>query len=219
MKRIFLIIILINLFFPLVALAYNIHLDSAGQSLIYKGLVPCGKPINAGGTITTVGNEQTIAGGTCCLLHCTFCHLLVMLDGIFDFVLFQLVPALAVLMLAIGGIMYIIAHFSEGEILPGGGAGGPKMLGQAKRLMTSIVIGLVIIYAGWLIIDLFFDAIGVAEWTGLNQGWFSIKCPIATVTPCDPTVVGSCPTENATPCWTKQLQEGGFQAIGPEECL
>jgi len=81
-------------------------------------------------------------------------------------------------MLAIGGIMYIMAYFSEAETLVGGAKGGPKMLSQAKKLITSVMLGLIIIYAGWLLVDLFFDVIGVAEWTGLNQGWFSIQCQI-----------------------------------------
>ena len=169
----------------------------------YDGLVPCGKAYCTGDNLNikaienslTQGNNLQNAcspgnGGTYRTrtlegtsievgFPCTFCHLFVMLDGIFDFLLFQLVPVIAVLMLVIGGAMYIFAYFGAAEILPEGAKGGPALLGQAKKLMTSVVIGLIIIYAGWLVIDLFFDAIGVAEWTGLNSGWFSIKCQIA----------------------------------------
>ena len=93
-----------------------------------------------------------------------------MLDEIIDFVLFKLVPPIAILMLVIGGAMFMVASFSEW--------GGPVTLSQAKKLITSVVIGLIIIFASWLIINLFFQVFGVEQWTGLQQGWFRIDCPI-----------------------------------------
>ena len=75
---------------------------------------------------------------------------------------------LAVLMIAIGGFMYIIA-FSGAEQ-------GPQLISRAKSLFSSVVIGLFIAYGAWLIVNLFFTAIGVAEWTGLKEGWFRIEC-------------------------------------------
>lgn len=175
------------------------------RMVYYDGLVPCGKSycVEREGRVFDVRSiENAISQGNslegACVagggeykvrklegtdievgFPCTFCHLFVMLDGIFDFLLFQLVPVIAVLMLVIGGAMYIFAYFAGAEILPEGAKGGPALLGQAKKLMTSVVIGLIIIYASWLVIDLFFSAIGVAEWTGLSGGWFSIKCQIA----------------------------------------
>jgi len=110
------------------------------------GLVPCGGP-----------GEPA----------CQFCHFFVMLDEIIDFVLFTLVPPIAVLMLAIGGAMFIFAYFSGGE----------QTLSQAKKLITSVFLGLVIIFAAWILINLFFQIIGVAEWTTLQTGWFRINCP------------------------------------------
>ncbi len=176
MKKLFLIIFLLSLSLPLTASAgtYIAVHNGTAETICYEGLVPCGKEVSMGGSWE---NGQCV-GGTAIDAPCTFCHFFVMLDGIFDFILFQLVPPLAVLMLAIGGIMYIMAYFSEAETLVGGAKGGPKMLSQAKKLITSVILGLIIIYAGWLLVDLFFDVIGVAEWTGLNQGWFSIQCQI-----------------------------------------
>jgi hypothetical protein len=184
MKKFFLITFLLSLFLPVAASAGTyvaVYIDDSAdpptattQNICYEGLVPCGKDVSAEGTWTD-GHCQ---GGTTVYIPCTFCHLFVMLDGIFDFILFQLIPPLAVLMLAIGGIMYVIAYFSEAETLVGGAKGGPKLLSQAKKLITSVMVGLIIIYAGWLLVDLFFDVIGVAEWTGLSEGWFSIQCQV-----------------------------------------
>ena len=200
MKKIFLIVFLGSLLFPLISLAGTYIAD--GFNVYYEGLIPCGKDVCMGGVTRTI--EEALKEGETLPVACTraggemystkypsqtpelpsearcqFCHLFVMLDGIIDFVLFQLVPPLAILMLVIAGIMYIIAHFAGAEILPEGGRGGPAMYGQAKRVINSVIIGLLIIYTGWLIINLFFQFIGVAPWTGLQSGWFSIKCPIA----------------------------------------
>ena len=119
------------------------------------GLVPCGEE----------GNP------------CQLCHFFVLIDNVIDFVLIQLVPPLAVLMLVIGGIMFVGATL---EFLPG----GPTLLSDAKKLMTSVIIGLIIIYGGWIIIGLFLSTIGLSEVAGgageifknWNQGFFTIPC-------------------------------------------
>lgn len=125
--------------------------------ILAAGLVPCGGP----------GEEA-----------CQLCHFFVMFDRIVDFLLFKIVPPLAILMIVIGGVMFMFAQFGGGEMLPGGAKGGPALLSQAKRLVTSVFIALVIIYGAWVIINTFFMAIGVADWTGLKEGWWKIDCPI-----------------------------------------
>lgn len=112
---------------------------------------------------------QTHAGLVPCKPgECELCDLFVMLDNIVDFLLVKLVPPLAVLMLVIGGVMFIL------------GAGSPVWVSRGKSIMFSVIIGLVIIYAAWLILGLFFQAIGVAEWTGYSHWWkegfFKVPC-------------------------------------------
>ncbi len=101
---------------------------------------------------------------------CQFCHFFVLFDNVIDFVLFTLVPPIAVLMLVIAGFMYIGAVF---EFLP-----TPiHTISQAKSIITSVVLSLVIIFVAWILVNTFFMFIGVASWTGLKGGWFSINCP------------------------------------------
>jgi len=95
--------------------------------------------------------------------NCELCDFFKLFDNIVKFVLRNLVPPIAALMLVIGGVMFFQA------------AGNPAGVGKAKSLLTSVVIGLLIIYSAYLIISLFFTAIGVAEWTGL-QNWFEYPC-------------------------------------------
>lgn len=111
------------------------------------GLVPCGEP----------GNP------------CKFCHFFVMLKRIVDWFLFVVVPSVAVLMAAIGGVMMIFA------------AGRPGTVAKGKSILTSTVIGLVIIFCAWLIVNTFLTVIGlsnvtVGTWNPTN--WFTINCPL-----------------------------------------
>jgi hypothetical protein len=148
-KKIFLIIFFLFLpFFPF---------------FLEAGLVPCGTEDDPS---TEIDESQP----------CQLCHFFVLFKNIIDFLLFKIVPVLAILMLVIGGLMFILAYLSPGEVLPTGEKGGPKLLIQAKKLINSVIFGLIIIFAGWLIVNTFFQIIGVAEWTGL-ENWWQIPCP------------------------------------------
>lgn len=107
------------------------------------GLVPCGGP-----------GESA----------CTFCHFFVMINNIIRFVMIILVPAIAVLMLVVGGIMFFF------------GGAKPDMLIRAKGVITSVVIGLVIIFCSWVIVNTIITKIGIVESPALLQ-WYKIDCP------------------------------------------
>ena len=87
-----------------------------------------------------------------------------------DAILFKIVPALAVFMVAIGGLLYIFAFFGIA------GGKGPEGLAKAKSVLKTVVIGLILVYGAWLIVNTFFWAIGVQSWTGLQHGWWQINC-------------------------------------------
>ncbi len=120
------------------------------------GLVPCGRSCDD----PTTPEDETAS--------CQLCHFFVMIEKWIDGLLFRIVPALAALMIAIGGGMYVLSR------------GDPEKLSQAKKIFASIAIGMVIIYSAWLIINLFFMIIGFSEFglslTGPDK-WFKIDCP------------------------------------------
>jgi hypothetical protein len=139
--------------------------------LVQAGLVPCGC---AGYTetgqccasiTTTDGKIECVGTGEPCQL----CHLFVLFDRIVDFLLLNIVPPLAILMLVIAGTMYILAYL---EVI-----GNPNWIVQAKSLIYSVLIGVIIIYGAWLLVNFFLQIIGVETWTGLEKGWWEIKCP------------------------------------------
>lgn len=103
---------------------------------------------------------------------CQFCHFFVLFKNIVDFLLKPptgLVWPIAILMIAIGGFMYVIAFVNP--------EAGPGMLNKAKAVFTTTVFGLLIMFSAWIVINLFFQIIGVQEWTGLTEGWWKINCP------------------------------------------
>ncbi len=139
---------------PLISLAGEYTAN--GQTVTYEGIVPCGKEVMVNGNPTFV--------------NCQFCHLFVLLKSIIDFVLIYLLFPIATLLLVIGGVMFLI----YGE--------NPQQAEQAKSLLTAVIIGLVIIFSAWLVIGLFFTAIGLSDFTLSFTGpdnWFEITCPIS----------------------------------------
>ncbi|MBU3942900.1 hypothetical protein KKA24_02865 [Patescibacteria group bacterium] len=134
---------------------------------VLAGVVPCGLVKDD----PELNGDQTVP--------CTLCHLFVLGDNIVTFLLKDVVPALAAFIVVIGGVM-IMLSYSGGMVDAGGGKkGGPALLGQAKKLLISLAIGLVIIYGAWIFVSLFLDTIiGVKDWAGLkNGGWSTINCP------------------------------------------
>jgi len=132
--------------------------DEDGNVIIYEGLVPCGK------TSHTSGESELV------MAPCQFCHLFVMIDGIVHYFLLYILGPIIVLMILIAGVMFYFA------------GGNPSLLTQAKALITSVVIGLVIILCSFLIVGTVLNVMGVSEANPLSDwakdGIFVIKCPI-----------------------------------------
>jgi len=118
------------------------------------GLVPCGRSCD---------NPETEDWNECD--PCTFCHLFLMFNIIIKFVMSKLVPILAVLMLIIGGIMYFFAGAS------------PQALSQAKSIITSVAIGLAIIFCAWIIINTVLVQSGIVKAESILK-WYEISCGV-----------------------------------------
>ncbi|MBM3251037.1 MAG: TrbC/VirB2 family protein, partial [Candidatus Nealsonbacteria bacterium] len=161
MKKIFLVFFIFILFFGIFG------------EVQARPIVPCGG-------CERYGPDPSNSDKIVCLVpqpDCTFCHLFVLFQNVINFLLFSIVPPLAILMIAIAGFMYIFAYMSSPEILPGGASGGPKMLSQAKKLLTSVVIGLLLVYGAWIFVNTFLMLIGIneAHFKRLPQDWWKIN--------------------------------------------
>jgi len=96
---------------------------------------------------------------------CKLCDLFVLINNIFTYFFTGILPVVATGLIVWGGFVLVTAGENE------------KKYTEAKNIITAVVIGLVIIFASWIFLNTFLSSIGVAEWTGLEQGWWEIECP------------------------------------------
>lgn len=170
LKILFSAVFLASLLFPSASLAATIY-KAGNVNVCYEGLVPCGlgKPhwIN-GGIVDGKCRGTEVRTGT----PCQFCHFFVMADGIIDFVLWKIVLPLAVLFLVIGGAFLLTS------------AGDPAKISRGQLIITSVVWGLVIIFAAYLLVGTVFKFAGLADWTESfyknwwTKGVFEFPCQI-----------------------------------------
>ncbi len=96
---------------------------------------------------------------------CTICHLFLMLNNIVKFIMFTIAPPLAVLMLIVGGAMFFFA------------GGAPTKIEGAKRIITAVFIGLLIIFCAWVIVNTIFAKTGLIESESILH-WYDISCEV-----------------------------------------
>jgi len=92
-----------------------------------QGLVPCGNP----------GQP-----------NCTIELFFVLLDNIFNFIVYWIATPLAILGLTIGGIFILIS------------AGNPNLAGKGKNILWVTTIGLVLVFCAWLIVNFILITLG-----------------------------------------------------------
>jgi len=159
-------------FFSIFLLSFLL-ISSAG-SVFAAGLVPCGNP----------GQNP-----------CTICDFFVLISNIINFFLKDIIPPLAILLLAVGGGMYMFS----GQV--------PALMARAKSVIVSTLIGLVIIYGAFVIVGTFLSLIGLNDWTiNIYNDWmhgqfFKINCGGASSTSStsSPTGGGNTITPSPTP--------------------
>jgi len=145
----------------------------------YEGMVPCGKNVRVDdllavppSLVTWSETNKACAGGRQAIVNCQLCHFFVMIDGLMDFLLVDIVPPITVAMLVIGGVMFYFNGFK------------PKLRTDAITLFKSVVIGLFLIYGAYMLVGIFLTVIGSATINPIkdvfdsSNGVFSILCPV-----------------------------------------
>ncbi len=139
-----------------------------------QGLVPCGRREAADPEYRIGGQEIDVT------VPCTLCHFFILIARLIHFILFDLVPPLALLMLVIGGGMFMIS------------SGNPQTITTAKKMIGSVFIGLIVIYGAYFFIGVLLRTIGLTGWAAdAYDGWitgagFTIECEVPTTTPAGP---------------------------------
>ncbi len=117
------------------------------------GLVPCGANQDDPNT-AEIDESQP----------CQFCDIFILLNNIFTYFFTIILPVTATGLMVWGGFTLLTAGESKTKFE------------QAKNIITAAIVGLVIILASWVFLNMFLSSIGVAEWTGLGN-WWKIECP------------------------------------------
>lgn len=127
---------------------------------IDEPLIPCGLSID--------DPDSTIIETD----SCTFCHFFALIQNIYNFLIFVIVPPVAVVMIAIGGFFWLTA------------AGSPARVQQGHKIILAVLAGLVIMYVAWLVISFGISLIaenGVvynpAVWWKPHE-WFDPQCSL-----------------------------------------
>ena len=146
------------------------------RRVCYEGMVPCGKAVavakDSGENVYWDDTNKVCVNGNPVVVNCQLCHLFVIIDGIMDFILVDIVPSLTVAVLVIGGAMFYLSGFK------------PELQKTSKELFKNVLKGLVLIYGAYMIVGIFLTVLGAADMNPLkdvfdsSRGIFSITCPI-----------------------------------------
>lgn len=114
--------------------------------------------------------DNTTANGpfvTCQGSQCNACELLHTIMRVVNFCVKVLVPLIAVALIAWGGFTMVVQ-------LKEGGADAAE---NAKKIITAAIIGLIIVYGGWAIVDMFMQHMT----GGTKVKWYDIPCSQAQI--------------------------------------
>ncbi len=93
--------------------------------------------------------------------ECEFCDFFVLANDVLKLA-FEIIGFIAVVMAVVGGVFFFFAGAS------------PDALRRAKGIITSVVIGIVIVLSAWAIINTIFNYSGIIEMQGWQ--WWNIQC-------------------------------------------
>jgi hypothetical protein len=141
---------------------YSALVNGVFTQVAYQGFVPCGKKVVVNAVL---GADGQVTSGEPETVNCQFCHFFIMAKEVFSF-LIKLMTSVAVVFVIIGGYMFLFAR------------GNPEMIRRGRTILISVAIGIVVVSVSWLLINTILMFLGVAKWTGLQEGWFKIVCSL-----------------------------------------
>ncbi len=95
---------------------------------------------------------------------CGLCDFFLGFKNIFNFVAFSLAPPVAAFLIVVAGVLFLSSGGSEERVK------------QAKKIFFNVVIGLVIIYVAWLMVDALINVIGKSVEDFTPETWYKFSC-------------------------------------------
>lgn len=132
-------------FISIIGLVVFLGFSIFASVVFAQGLVPCGPGIAANPS-------------------CDVCDFFSMADDIIKFITTKAVPLVAVILVVVGGVMWMFSAGSEERIKKG------------KAILTSTIVGLIIVYTSWILIDTIFKKIAGQQFESKFGPWNELKC-------------------------------------------
>ncbi len=104
----------------------------------------------------------------CKIGECEICHLFVLLNNVIDFFLFTIIPILVPFMIILGGVVLVVAYANPSK--------GAEYISKARNIFKTIIIGTVLVYSAWILVNVFFQVLGHVEWKDYENRWEIIDC-------------------------------------------
>ncbi|MBN2197800.1 hypothetical protein JW698_01215 [Candidatus Wolfebacteria bacterium] len=113
--------------------------------------------------LTSIAQAALVPCGGNTGVECTWCHLMILVKNIVDFMIYLAIP-LAIIMIIVGGIMIMTA------------GGSTERASKGRQILTAALTGLIIVLFSYLIIDTIIKTIGQG-WDNLKIGpWNKLEC-------------------------------------------
>jgi len=126
--------------FKIIFITYLLTVILIGSNSVNAGFVT--------GQIVPCGSEGQSS--------CTLCHLWNLASNVINFISFNLAIPIATLLFVVAGIIFLTS------------AGSEQKIGLAKSIFVNTVIGLLIIFCSWLLIDTLLKTIATGA---INGAW------------------------------------------------
>ena len=147
-------------------------IPSFSYAICEGGIVPCPPDLDGDGRFGEMeprGKDAISDGGDGDGRNpesevCEFCHIFVLANNIVVYIMTCLAPIISGVMLILGGFYFMIAGVDPGAMKKG------------RDIATAAIIGLIVIFVSWVLLNTFLSSMGIAEWTGLGT-WWEFKCP------------------------------------------
>lgn len=94
----------------------------------------------------------------------TLCDFFSMVNNILDMIMLYIAPFVAICFMVYGAVVFVTAGGAEDKITKG------------KKILTMAIIGLIIVWGAWVVIDFIMQSLLKPDWITMNGPWNNIKC-------------------------------------------
>lgn len=106
--------------------------------------------------------DPIVQCGTSTTADCTTCDFVAMVKRIIDMIIYLLTPVAATAFFIYAGFLMLLS------------GANPGLFGQAKKIFTQTIYGVVIVLLAWVITNTFIQTFGPPN---SADSWFEFSCP------------------------------------------